>query len=324
MTPTCCFKKDEPIHMYDKYIIPKLVELGWLEKQHTYGQPYNYCSSCIFSHIQNQYSTSISLLANKYTQYVMFRDTNFMLKTYVYYASHYIAETTPTDEDKEETSIFFLKHPTLDSLRGIYICSSLEKCIQIIRKIDVRSPWIIQPSLKNCKLYDKKKFDITMWGSIICKDKDTCEIMLFKKGIVNIAINEFSEDNKSLTTHCTSPLLNSKMNKNYDPVYFDNKIEDYNLFYGKIKECISAILEILKEKFFKLPLPISSKTSIVINVSFDFIFDEDNNCYLLEINSDPLLKKSNYFVPDYLAINVYNKIVNSENIEYDDNIVEKL
>ena len=153
----------------------------------------------------------------------------------------------------------------------------------------------IKPKIRHLnKANDGLKHDFRIYG-VVLKVKNDIYLYIYNKGIVRKSLTPY----KHLTLEYTSHMTNTSLNKHYVDSYkelcsltelFDDNYQNYNELFSKFKEIYIDIMETVKDELY-INYHIYGNNSCFTLLGLDFLEDENDNVYLLEVNKTPAFYK---------------------------------
>ena len=289
----------------------ELKKNGWKELIYNKKKNLNYCSNDINSMIKNIDRSRNYFWSNKYYLYYLLKNKSYTLITYELINGNWL-----TKIPKEKDTIFFVKDAYKDADRG----NILLKDIKSIENHSLKNKglFVVQPNI-DCLLYQKKKIDIRILGSLISKNHIDYDLCIYKKGLIRQCRKEYNTSDLQSSMHITTEAYH--YNRNMVQNLFDDNFVYYDVMIKKIIDLCKDLMESTIHIFKNYS---KYNNSIIWNIGFDFIFDKDFNIYLIEINHNPRYHKCLYKYFEFLAKNVYTSLAKNETIIYDKSIVIKI
>ena len=279
-----------------KILVEMMLVNNWIMKEFKPNRITDWCNNTYYSKIKNKDHSRFNHWANKFQLFVILKDQDFIPSTYPIYNGKWIL-----NEPKED-SLFFIKSPSGSRGKNIVIVKTKKDVIDISNN---RSKLLVIQKGIDCLLYEKKKFDIRIWASLITSNFIEFDLIFYNYGKIRLSTKEYDSDSLKIGTHLTNTYLH-KNNENYKELFFDESFPDYENKFKCIKEVIKKTFEKSKDLFINLK---NNNKKLVWNLGFDFIFDKNNKCYLLEINGLDVAAYNNKHIDDwylFLVSNVYN------------------
>lgn len=192
-------------------------------------------------------------------------------------------------DNYKKNKIYILKK-NIQRKEGIKITNDLN----YILKAKYENFVVVQEYIKDLYLLNKRKINLRIYLLIICKN-NIIEWYISKLGKCIYTNKDYSTNYNDLESHLTSLNLNSKI---YDKNPFS--LFDLKKYLGKknFNELFKNIIEISKHCKNCFNNLICKNSNLKDNIRFqlyglDFIFDNNYNCYLLELNKGPQMNYVN-------------------------------
>ena len=161
------------------------------------------------------------------------------------------------------------------------------------------SKLVLQKYIEKPLLYNKRKFDMRIW--VLLNHK--MEAYVFKEGHLKATSYEYDSQSKNSFIHLTNYSV-QKYSENFSKFEYGNEIsfsefeesllKDYGIeknvkkdIYPKLIEIIKISLDAVKDKINDL-----NRRGCYELLGYDFMFDENINPFLIEINTNPGLEIS--------------------------------
>ena len=161
------------------------------------------------------------------------------------------------------------------------------------------SKLVLQKYIEKPLLYNKRKFDMRIW--VLLNHK--MEAYIFKEGHLKATSYEYDSQSKNSFIHLTNYSV-QKYSENFSKFEYGNEIsfsefeesllKDYGIeknvkkdIYPKLIEIIKISLDAVKDKINDL-----NRRGCYELLGYDFMFDENINPFLIEINTNPGLEIS--------------------------------
>jgi len=278
-----------------KMLVEVMLANNWIMKKFTHNIKTDWCNSSNNSKIKNKDFLRYNHWANKFQLFIILKNEEFIPNTYAIYKGKWLMDEPRKDE------IYFIKMPNGSRGKNITIVDKKSDVIEISKN---RNKLLVIQEGIDCLLYQNKKFDIRIWASLISTDFIDFKLIFYNFGKVRLSTKNYEPSNLNLDNHLTNTYLH-KNNENYQELFFDKDFPDYKIKYEKIKSIIQRTFEKSKDLFVNLK---NHNQKLIWNLGFDFIFDNDEKCYLLEINGIDVAAYNNKYIDDwylYLVSNVY-------------------
>jgi hypothetical protein len=250
-------------------------------------------------------------LENKMHLSTFLKNKSYYPETYIYNKKNRIL---PKNND-----IWFIKKCGYSTYGG-YDVNVVNNVNKIKDYIDENNTYIIQKSINDLYLYNKKKGDIRMYY-LVTLYKNKLNFYLYKDGFIKLAKNDYDPNALSTDIQITNT---AQINKNDKPrsMIFDKTFKNYDLFLKKIKTMLTDLSNEIKLSF-----PKYYKSYYALEYQLcgpDIIFDNNNNPYLIELNSnfpayitnntDDIIKmKKN--ISKIISNHLFKPAINRENID---------
>ncbi|CAI2376333.1 unnamed protein product [Moneuplotes crassus] len=174
------------------------------------------------------------------------------------------------------------------------------------------STFVIQKYIERPLLINKRKFDIRVWVLLTADLK----LHFFKEGYLRTSCEDFSLESNDISktyVHLTNNAV-QKFSENYgqfedgnqlsfqdfqeyiDEHFPDSEINVQDNLVSRMKRCIITSFKAAEDHLFQ-----ENKRSQFELFGYDFIIDENFECWLIEINTNPCLEESSklleYLIP---------------------------
>jgi len=288
---TCCVHPHTNLSLYNN-ICDQLVENGWKKLQFDYKKKYNWCSSSRYSKICGVDLDTYKYWQDKFYMYTMLKKQKYIPKTYIILNGKWIYRNKPLNDE-----LFFVKKCNSDSAKGNHLFNKILDVEEYSKKNNFT--YIVQPSIKT-DTYQNKKYDIRIWGSLVSQNHISFDLVYYKYGKIRLANNEFEKDSLDPNIQMTNTVLKNESRI----INFDETFPNFKDISIQINNIMTCLVKNTKNLFINTN---KIKKKLIWNVGFDFIIDENKNCFLLEINNKPNYYKGDYSTDwyKYLAKNVY-------------------
>ena len=270
------FAKHPKLHNGNSAFLFKIFEKrGWTEKEFDEEQVYGWCSDPDNSVIKKIDFTYFIILHCKFEFFRHFYPMDGLPETYAIKNGTWFS-SKPAQKD----TLYFVKEPRTDAAKGINIFNDLSLIEQKARD-NPDDFFIVQPAIENPLLLDKKKFDIRIFCTVVTNDSINFLLRVFKQGYIKTCEAPF--DPKSDNQYAQMSNANSEeSNTNSRRINFDPSFELYETLFPKIISTIQDLFNKAMPHFANV-----SGDKLVWVTAWDFIFDENHNPYLIEINNEP-------------------------------------
>ena len=278
-----------------KMLIEVMLANNWIMKKFSHNIKTDWCNNSNNSKIKNKDFLRYNHWANKFQLFIILKNEEFIPNTYPIYQGKW------TMSEPENDSLFFIKTSNGSRGKNITIVNKKSDVVEISKN---RNKLLVIQEGIDCLLYENKKFDIRIWGSLISSDFIDFKLIFYNFGKVRLSTKNYESNTLNLDNHLTNTYLH-KNNDNYKEVFFDEDFPDYSNKFEKIKDIIQKTFEKSKDLFVNLK---NHNQKLIWNLGFDFIFDNDGKCYLLEINGFDVAAYNNKYIDDwylFLVSNVY-------------------
>ena len=286
-----------------------LIENNWKQEKYNKKNIYDYCDITNNSKIDNIDLSTYKYWQNKFFLYSLLENKKYIPETYIIFNGKYLTEEPQTDN-----KLYFIKNSIADANRDNYLTKDLNEIIKISQQ-NSKKMYIVQPSI-NSLTYKNKKFDIRIWGCLISHDHISFELLVFKKGRVRLSRDNYDFNSSNNYSQFTC------IGSNDTKIDFNENFTNYRFFMKKIIPIIQSIFNKSKLHFVNQD---KLDQKLVWIVGFDFIFDNNRNIYLLEINNKPsffnMSVASEEFIK-YLAENIYTPMAKNEQPIYNDQVIK--
>ena len=192
---------------------------------------------------------------------------------------HYLVNNQFTDEIKDLAWI--LKPSLLNNGQHIKIFTRLSQIEEhMLYPNRLGGPHVLQRYINHPDLYDGRKYSLRFFV-VITRESGA---FLYQHGYLNVALAKYTENNfEDLAAHLTNEHLHDNATSVVQiPTIGHAK---YAIWYDKIKTIIKAVSEGLRVEFPNAFLPQKNRTFAVFG--FDFMCDDHDNMWLLEVNHGP-------------------------------------
>lgn len=199
-----------------------------------------------------------------------------------YLPNKYIYDTTKNDSIPilDNKKIWYCKPQIKGMSKGIIITTLPKETMSIINLKD--SKYIIEEEIKT-NLINDHKWDVRIYV-IHTFSKNVFKSYLYDDGLVRFAILPYTTEFKNLC-HITNTcmLKNKKDAHKYQQLF--TSIDNYKNLMNRIKEVITDI----SKNIFDI-IPKNYTTNYLMEtqlIAYDFIFDKNNNPFLIDVNREP-------------------------------------
>lgn len=184
-------------------------------------------------------------------------------------------------QDEIEGLAWILKPSLLNNGQHIKIFNQLTQIeAHMLHPNRLGGPHVLQRYISNPDLYDGRKYSLRFFV-VITREAGA---FIYQQGYLNVALAKYSDDNfDDLSTHLT----NEHLYKNTTAVVQipTEGHKKYDIWYPKIKEMVKKVASGLEAEFPSAFLPQKNRTFAVFG--FDFMCDDEDNMWLLEVNHGP-------------------------------------
>ncbi|PJD91470.1 MAG: tubulin-tyrosine ligase [Legionella sp.] len=193
----------------------------------------------------------------------------------MYYATH------QTIEDHVEGLAWILKPALLNNGQHIKIFDTLSQIEEhLLRPDHLAGPHVLQRYILDPALYDGKKYSMRFFVVIT----QEAGAFLYPHGYLNVALNKYpGADFTNLSAHLTNEHLMHHMPSVVQIPTMD--ITDYAAWYPQVETIVHAVTKGLEQAFPRAYMPQKERTFAVFG--FDFMLDEHQRAWLLEVNHGP-------------------------------------
>ena len=247
--------------------------------------------------LQHYPQSAVSFIDNKKIFYQILKENNItkgVPKTYFHV------------DELENTSNknYFLKYAGNNGGKQVHIYNNINDIKNHVLK-DNR-PYIIQEEIENMRLIDKKKVVLRIWIVIIDN-----EFYLTTNGCCALHLNNYDKNNLDRMAHVEHD--NSKIKHQHY-----NKTDFYKNSFEKLQKVLKEMCNVIKKE-------ISFKDNCFQVLGLDVILDDNNDPYIIEINSWPCMNMPwgeykillNEFFTRFLNDIVIKKLQNEPIVEND-------
>jgi hypothetical protein len=211
--------------------------------------------------LQHYPQSSVAFIDNKKSFYQLLKEYNItkgVPKTYFH-----VNELEDTSNKN-----YFLKYAGNNGGKQVHIYNNITDIKNHI--ITDNTPYIIQEEIENMLLIDKKKFVIRIWMVIINN-----EFYLTTNGCCIIHLNNYDKNNLDRMTHIEHDI--SKIGyQHYKKTSF------YKNSFEKLQKVVKEMCNVITNK-------LSFKDNCFQILGLDVILDDNNDPYIIEINSWPCM-----------------------------------
>ena len=224
----------------------------------------------------------------------------YMPITYIYPRAKKYIEKIFKNYTFNLKNLWIIKPNSLSSGEGIHIFKSLEE--------EKAKQFLISKYLKNPHLINGKKYDLRVY--VLVTGFKPLRIYLNKEGLVRIATNKYSLNNKTIDdkfVHLTNTAINkqnkkyiypknsddytaNKWNFNTYKNYLKSKNFDYEQLFEKIKDIVIKTIISGQRKIINITNEFNIDDRSMFNLfGFDIFVDYKINPALLEVNTRPFM-----------------------------------
>lgn len=193
--------------------------------------------------------------------------------------NHYIVKQKYKDEIKGLAWI--LKPSLLNNGQHIKIFKQLSQIEEhMLNPQRLGGPHVLQRYLTNPDLYEGRKYTLRFFV-VITREAGA---FIYKNGYLNVSLTPYTDSNFSdLRPHLT----NEHLYDNESAVVQIPTVghEKYDIWYPKVKSIATAVTHALEQEFPQAFLPQKERSFAVFG--FDFMCDDQDNMWLLEVNHGP-------------------------------------
>lgn len=251
------------------------------------------------------------LLDNKLNLSKLVKNKSYYPETYIYDKYNNVL---PNYDD-----VWFIKTCNFTTFGGHGV-NAVNKASQIKKYLSKNKNYIIQKSIKNMYLYDNKKGDVRVYYLAVFY-KNKLEFYLYKEGLIKLAKENYNIKNMDISVQITNT---SQLNKSDKPssIIFNKTFVHYDIFLKKIRYVLSDLSKEIKKDF---PKNYCSSYPLEFQLCGpDFIFDNNYNPYLIELNSNfpAYMSKTNKDIKDMkkniakvMSNHLFEAAINGNNID---------
>lgn len=237
---------------------------------------YRYSNTDYYSDVSHRlYCIDPFLLCNKVKLINILGEKKYLPKKYIYDTK--ISNSIPILDNKK---IWYCKPQIKGMSKGIIITTLPKETMSIINLKD--SKYIIEEEIKT-NLINGHKWDVRIYV-IHTFSQNGFKSYLFNDGLVRLAILPYKTEFENLC-HITNTCMIKNKNDAHKYQKLFTSIENQDKLMNSIKE---VIIDLSKNIFNMISK--DYKTNYLMEtqlVAYDFIFDKNNNPFLIDVNREP-------------------------------------
>eukprot|EP01132_Coremiostelium_polycephalum_P005991 gene5991-7464_t len=230
--------------------------------------------------------SGFNIMTNKFLLAKTIASTKYVVPSYFINHSKIVDSiklpADPISQQSDKKELWFLKHPLLNKAEGIDLFFSVDEALQSCSP-DTR--YLLQKEIVPMLIHNAFKFDVRV-NVIITFDPKETRVYLHRHGIVRSTGAPYHTGSTDKQAQFTNFCFQQKLNPEHKNIFPLLEIDTDGTLFETIHKAVAELFDIFLPKLNHL-----CHHGFTV-LGLDFIFDEDKNPFILEINYSPSMFQS--------------------------------